>query len=268
MEATAAKRDIVTIGGSAGAVDVVKTIVRSLPADFGAAVFIIVHTSPRLPSHMPDILNRVGPLHVCHAAEGDAIVPGQIYLAPPDRHLIVAENHIHITRGPREGLHRPSINMTFRSAAGAYRERVVGVLLSGMLDDGASGMWEIARHGGVTVVQNPAEAQFPSMPLSALHDVPVDYEARAEEMGPLLNGLVSGTNISEMRLKVNGPGSPELFSGLTCAECRGPLWNRKGGPEEFPFGQNTRAIRRLRLSSMINVLPCAIDSTGHACCHL
>jgi len=123
--------------------------------------------------------------------------------------------------------------MTFRSAAGAYRERVVGVLLSGMLDDGASGMWEIARHGGVTVVQNPAEAQFPSMPLSALHDVPVDYEARAEEMGPLLSGLVSGTNSSEIRPRVNGPETPELFSGLTCPECRGPLWNRKGGPDEF-----------------------------------
>ena len=197
------RRDIIAIGGSAGSIEVLEALVRNLPATFGAAVFVVVHSSPRVPSRLPAILNRLGPLKAEPAIDGESIRSGRIYLPPPDRDLVIAKEHICLTRGPKEGLHPPSINMTFRSAALTYGNRVVGVLLSGMLNDGTSGLWEIAKHGGVTVVQDPAEAQFPSMPLSAVRDVPVDYRVRTGEMGDLLTGLAFGAKIPPLRNGVN-----------------------------------------------------------------
>jgi two-component system chemotaxis response regulator CheB len=186
------KRDIITIGGSAGSVEALQKIVQRLPADFPAAVFVVTHLSPRGKNFLPEILDGRGALPARQAQEGERIQPGEIYIAPPDRHLLVAEHHIHLTRGPKEGLHRPSINVTFRSAAATYGPRVIGVLLSGMLDDGAAGLWEIANRRGATVVQDPAEAPFPSMPLNALQDAAVHYRLSAAEIGPLLPRLVNG----------------------------------------------------------------------------
>jgi two-component system, chemotaxis family, protein-glutamate methylesterase/glutaminase len=136
-------RDIIAIGGSAGSLDALRRILASFTADLPAAVFVVIHLSPRSRSYLPEILQKSTAMLVAQASEGAPIRKGTIYVTPPDRHLILSEDHIHLSRGPKEGLQRPSINVTFRSAAGAYGNRVIGVLLSGMLDDGAAGIWEL-----------------------------------------------------------------------------------------------------------------------------
>lgn len=146
---------------------------------------------------------------------------------------MVSEGHIHLSRGPKEGLQRPSINVAFRSAAASYGSRVIGVLLSGMLDDGAAGIWEIGRRGGVTIVQDPAEAQFPSMPLNALNDAIVHHTMTVSQIGPALSRLVR----EEVMLQLGGSesvpaGETHRFSGFTCPECRGPLYEG-GQPSEY-----------------------------------
>jgi len=227
------KRDIIVAGGSAGALETVKRVASELPADFPAAVFVVLHSPPRERNLLTDLLNRMGQLPACQAREGQSIEPGRIYVPAPDRHLILAENHVHISRGPKEGLQRPGINVTFRSAARSYGKRVIGVLLSGMLDDGASGLWEIARQGGVTIVQDPEEAPFPSMPVNALQDAPIDFRVRAAEMAPLLMSLVSGRAVPHAVEAMSRQADPARFSGFSCPECQGPLWEEPGESHEF-----------------------------------
>ena len=226
-----ANRDIIAIGGSAGSFEAIKQMVGELPSDLPAAVFVVMHISPRTRSYLPDILQRATPLLVVGASEGAPIRKGTLYVSPPDRHLVISQGHIHLSRGPKEGLQRPSINVTFRSAAAAYGERVIGVLLSGMLDDGAAGIWEIARRDGVTVVQDPAEAPFPSMPLNALNDAIVHHTLKVSEIGGTLRRLVE-----EIPSNSKGEEAPDRemtrFSGFTCPECRGPLYEN-GHPAEF-----------------------------------
>jgi two-component system chemotaxis response regulator CheB len=146
--------------------------------------------------------------------------------------LIISQEHIHLSRGPKEGLQRPSINVTFRSAAGTYGNRVIGVLLSGMLDDGAAGIREIARRDGVTIVQDPSEAPFPSMPLNALNDATVHHTLTVAEMGRALNRLVEEEIPSKSTGKEEIAGDMPHFSGFTCPECRGPLYEN-GQRTEF-----------------------------------
>ncbi len=126
-----------------------------LPADFGAVVFIVLHVAPQGSSHMPYILSRAGPLPARHPQDGDPLEPGHIYLAPPDHHLLVEGNRVAVKRGPRENGFRPSIDALFRSVAYYGGRKVIGVILSGMLDDGTSGLWTIKRLGGTAVVQDP-----------------------------------------------------------------------------------------------------------------
>jgi two-component system chemotaxis response regulator CheB len=227
------RRDIVTVGGSAGSLEAMRRIVAQLPADLPASVFVVVHLAPRTRSYLPEILNGGRGL-VKQAKDGERIEPSRVYVTPPDHHLLLAENHIHLSRGPKEGLHRPSINVTFRSAAATYGPWVIGVLLSGMLDDGAAGLWEIGSRGGVTMVQDPAEAPFPSMPLNALQDATVDYRLTAAEIGATLPLLVNGEHTPERRDRMPSEIQYERFSGFTCPECRGPLYERTGpGPTDF-----------------------------------
>jgi two-component system chemotaxis response regulator CheB len=227
-----ANRDIVAIGGSAGSFEAVKRIVRELPADLPAAVFVVFHLSPRTRSYVAEILQKATPLLVVRASEGAPIRKGTLYVTPPDRHLVISRDHIHLSRGPKEGLQRPSINVAFRSAAAAYGERVIGVLLSGMLDDGAAGIWEIARRDGVTIVQDPAEAPFPSMPLNALNDAIVHHTLRVSEIGGTLRRLVEEEIPSNSKSEEAPDREMTRFSGFTCPECRGPLYEN-GHPAEF-----------------------------------
>jgi two-component system, chemotaxis family, protein-glutamate methylesterase/glutaminase len=228
-----AKRDIITIGGSAGGLEALIHVVASLPPDLPAAVFVVLHLSSRSPNYIPEILRKRTAMQVLQASDGERIQTGTIYVAPPDRHLLIGDNHIHLSRGPKEGLQRPSINATFRSAAEACGERVIGVLLSGMLDDGAAGIWEIAKCKGVTVVQDPAEAPFPSMPLSALTDAIVHHTLTVSEIGRLLTRLVDQEITPALRKEEVLNRSMARFSGFTCPECRGPLYENGQKPVEF-----------------------------------
>jgi two-component system, chemotaxis family, protein-glutamate methylesterase/glutaminase len=229
-----AKRDIVVIGGSAGSMEAIQQTLEALPADLPAAVFVIMHLSPSVKSYLTPILDRRTPLVVQAAADGDRIQHGHVYVAQPDRHLLVANDHIHLMRGPKEGLHRPSINVTFRSAATTYGPRVIGVLLSGLLDDGAAGLWEIAQGGGTTLVQDPEDAAFPSMPLNAIQDSRVDFRLKAAEMGNVVASLVTGAaELTQDKFRGPHPANKQ-YLGFTCPECRGPLYTEeKGGLVEF-----------------------------------
>ena len=222
-----AYRDIIAIGASAGGIEALKTLVAGCPEGLAAAVIAIMHLPPGGRSFLAEVLTDAGPLVATEAVDGEPIRQGHIYGAPPDSHLLIAQDTLRLSRGPREGRQRPSINVTFRSAAMSYHERVIGVVLTGMLDDGAAGLWEIKRRGGIAIVQDPEEAVFPSMPLSALQDVEVDYRARLSEMGVLLDRLTA----EELSTEVARPGERQTprFSGLTCPECRGPLWERTLG---------------------------------------
>lgn len=222
------------IGGSAGCFHGLRTIVCGLPADLPAAVFVVIHLRGRSESHLDEVLARLTPLRVVKASEAMPIQSGNIYVAVPDRHLTVGLDHIHVTRSPKEGLHRPSINVSFRSAAAMHRDEVIGVLLSGMLDDGASGLWDVARHGGVTIVQDIEEAPFPSMPMSALEAAPVNYRLKADQIAAVITELVAGVKVNAMQPKnvpiVEAPPQPNIF---TCPECRGPLHKHRDAPIEF-----------------------------------
>jgi two-component system chemotaxis response regulator CheB len=242
--------DLVVIGGSAGAIEALEQLVTRLSGDLQAAVFVVTHLSPRAKSWLPEILKRKSALPVREAQDGERVENGNLYVAPPDRHLLIANGHVHLTRGPKEGLQRPSINVTFRSAATTYGPRVIGVLLSGMLDDGAAGLWEIAQHGGVAIVQDPDEAKFPSMPVSALLDVSVHYRLEARRIGIVVSELVSGERPAPKMPTTNGnKEGGEHFSGFTCPECRGPLYKLdKPGPPEF----KCRVGHVLSLGALIN----------------
>jgi len=217
------RRDIIVIGASAGGVETLQTLVAQLPRDLPAAVFIVVHLYSRSPSLLPQILTRAGQLQAFNPEEATAIEPGQIYVAPPDRHLVIERDHVHLSSGPKEQHHRPSINVTFRTASIAYGERVVGVVLTGEMDDGTAGLWEIKRRGGIAVVQNPEEALFPSMPLSVLREMEVDYTVNLAEVGPLLCRLAVGEG-ERQRTSIPGLVMEPKLTDLTCPDCRGTIW--------------------------------------------
>ena len=141
-------RDIITIGASAGGVEALKRVICELPADLQAAIFVVLHVGRNV-SIMPELLNSCGPLRAFHPHNGEAIEYGRVYFAPPDNHLIIENGHVHLSKGPRENRVRPAVDPLFRSAALAYGPRVIGVILSGMLDDGTLGLWEIKRRGGI-----------------------------------------------------------------------------------------------------------------------
>ncbi|HEX8499644.1 MAG TPA: chemotaxis protein CheB [Pyrinomonadaceae bacterium] len=189
-------RDIVVVGTSGGGVEALKTLVGGLPADFPGSVFVVMHAAPDSPGVLGQILDRSGPLPAANAVNRERIVPGRIYVAAPDRHLLLEPGVVRVTHGPKENRFRPAVDPLFRSAAQTYGPRVVGVILTGGLDDGTSGLWAVKRLGGLAVVQDPDEAFMPSMPLSALRGVEVDHTLPLAEVAPLLARLAS-TSVAE-----------------------------------------------------------------------
>ncbi|MGI4946927.1 MAG: chemotaxis protein CheB [Janthinobacterium lividum] len=181
---------IVVIGASAGGVDALRSLATALPGEFPAAVFVVLHIGAHK-SQLPWLLNQTGSLRACHPKDGDPIHAGHIYVAPPDHHLLVEPGHVRLTRGPRENWARPAVDPLFRSAARAYGPGVIGVILTGGLNDGTAGLFEIKQHGGVTVVQDPDDAENPSMPQSALRHVAVDHCLPLRDIAALLAVLVS-----------------------------------------------------------------------------
>jgi two-component system chemotaxis response regulator CheB len=184
-------KDIIVVGASVGGIEALRTIAGGLPKEFPASVFIVLHTSPEAPGILADIIDRAGALPAAYAADGERIQPGRIYVAPPDRHLIIEPNRVRLTRGPKENRSRPAVDPLFRSAAQVYGPRVIGVILTGYLDDGTAGLWAVKQLGGTAIVQDPHEALAPSMPASALRQVRVDYCLPVAEIASLLVSLTA-----------------------------------------------------------------------------
>jgi two-component system chemotaxis response regulator CheB len=219
-------RDIIVIGASAGGVEALKTVICALPGNLQAAIFIVLHVG-RTPSIMPEILNSCGSLRAIHPHNCEAIQYGRVYIAPPDNHLIIESGHVHLSKGPRENRARPAIDPLFRSAALVYGRRVIGVVLSGMLDDGTLGLWEIKRRGGIAIVQDPQDSMYPDMPRSAVANVPVDYSASLSEISSLLQKVCCETIETEMHEPLE-ESKPENTT-LTCPDCHGPLQRIRHG---------------------------------------
>jgi two-component system chemotaxis response regulator CheB len=184
------RRDVVVVGGSAGAVEALRTVLTGLPHDFHAAVLVVIHISPSGPTRLPEILQRGCALTVEWATGDEPLAPGRVYLAPPDRHLVVMPGRVLLTHAPRENHSRPAIDPLFRSAALAYGPRVIGVVVSGRLDDGTAGLWAVKERGGIAVVQDPDNAAHADMPRNALHYTVADHIVDAADIGPLLVRLV------------------------------------------------------------------------------
>lgn len=199
----AATRDIIVIGASAGGIQALSKLVTDLPADLPAAVLLVLHVAANFPSLLPQILSRESHLPAAHAKNGEEIVHGRIYVAPPDLHLLIENKQIKLVHGPRENLHRPSIDALFRSAARWAGPRVIGVILTGARSDGTVGMRAIKLRGGITIVQDPLEAPFPSMPMSVMQNMRVDYSMPLSEIGSLLNHLSRETVPEESRYAVS-----------------------------------------------------------------
>jgi len=214
---------------------------EKLPPNLPAAVFVVLHISPDGFSALPAILSRSGYLPAVHPSEGEVIQPGRVYVAPPDRHLAIMNSHIHLSRNASENGHRPAVDVLFRSAARAYGSRVVGVVLTGNLDDGTSGLAAIKECGGVAVVQDPRDADYPGMPKSAIANVEIDRVLPLGEIGGLLTHLLYEPRPADDGLCQEVEEEPDDMgimedpeakghepSGLTCPECGGSLFEKPG----------------------------------------
>lgn len=190
MGQSSAVRKLVVIGASAGGVEAISTIVSKLPPDLNAAVFVVLHIPHNATSYLPQILSRAGPLRAIHPDAESRIEPGVIYVAPPDKHLLITYGKVITVRGPRENGHRPAVDPLFRSAAESYGSDVIGVVLSGNLDDGTAGLAAIKQQGGIAIVQSPKEALYQGMPVSAIEHVVVDHVLPLDEIVPAVLRLI------------------------------------------------------------------------------
>jgi two-component system chemotaxis response regulator CheB len=221
-------RDIIVMGASAGGVEAFRSILANLPKDLPAAVLIVLHISPDHPSVLPRILDAAGPLRAAHAQDGEALEHGRVYVAPPDRHLVVDDGVVRLSRSPREGGHRPAVDPLFRTAARFHGTRVIAVVLSGALDDGTAGLVAVKQRGGMAVVQDPADASCGDMPRSALENVEVDYCLPASGIPRLLEKL------SREPVELHSPIPPLLEQETDIALERNPVSESPPGkPSEF-----------------------------------
>lgn len=223
----AAEFPVVAIGGSAGALEALQTMVSGLSPDFAGAIFITTHTPTDAVSALPHILGRRSSLFVGHALDGAPIMPGRILIAPPDHHLTFTDGVMRVIDGPTENNSRPSIDVMFRSAASSFDSRLCGVLLSGTLDDGVSGLKAIHAAGGMVMVQDPEDAQFSDMPQNALNTGIVDRHLPAGGLVPAIEAWMRGLSPSPPSAAAKTTdderviGTPSVF---TCPDCSGTLW--------------------------------------------
>ncbi len=244
MQAAVPTRDIVVIGGSAGAFEVVRTLLSELPPDLPATLFLVLHLGHA--SRLASLLDRASALPVMEARAGMVPKRGHVYVAVPGKHLLLHDNHILLRRGPRENYARPAIDPLFRSAAATFGPRVIGLVLSGSLSDGSSGLRAIKRCGGLALVQSPDEAIVSSMPRAALRHAEIDEILTTVQLAPMLSRLVrwaapepvpvpfdvkleaaiAAQEIADMKVD-DMLGKPSRF---TCPECHGALWEIEDGP--------------------------------------
>ncbi|MGV3773806.1 MAG: chemotaxis protein CheB [Verrucomicrobiales bacterium] len=241
-------KDIVVIGASTGGIEALQKIVHDLPVNYQGTIFVVVHTSSSSPNVLHKILANAGKLPASTGKDWEEFRPGHIYVAPADYHFIIEKaGHMRLSRGPKENRFRPAVDPLFRSAAYAFGPRVVGIVLTGFLDDGTAGLWAVKEQGGTAIVQNPEEAMAPPMPLNALKHVEVDHCITLQKIPPLLIQL-SNTPASEkgvkpvtkrMQAEVNIAkedkainsgilewGEPSIYA---CPECHGVLLQLKEG---------------------------------------
>ncbi len=230
---------LVVVGASAGGVGPLLDLAASLPADLPASVCIVLHVGAQR-SILPQLLSSCGALPARHPADGEALRPGQVYVAPPDRHLLVDADRVRLFHGPRENHARPAIDPLFRSAAIHWGSRCIGVVLSGAMDDGSAGLAAIKASGGAALVQDPQTAFDPSMPHSAMARVAVDHKAEPAALGQFISqfvticgsvppGAVPEELVAEHAVFEGDRPMDQLArigrpSGLTCPECGGALW--------------------------------------------
>jgi two-component system, chemotaxis family, protein-glutamate methylesterase/glutaminase len=189
--------DIIAIGASAGGVEAVIKIAANLPATLPAAVLVVIHVSPDSASLLPAILKRSSIWNAVQPEDGTPIEHGHIYVAPPDRHMVVeAGDRIRIIQGPKHNRHRPAIDPLFRSVADIYSQRAIGIVLTGFLADGSSGLAMIKHAGGIAIIQDPNDALVPSMPRRALERVSPDYCLPLDQIPAALSSIVRGGNHS------------------------------------------------------------------------
>ncbi len=239
------------LGASAGGFDAIRSIIAGLPRHLEAAVFVVWHMAPDVRGILPDVLNTLQTLPAGHAIDHEPIRNGRIYVAPPDRHLLIENDHIRVTQGPKENRFRPAIDPLFRSAAFTFGTRVIGIVLSGGLDDGSAGLWTIKQRGGLAIVQDPEEADVPAMPQNALATIEADYILRTadipavlirlvkEEMPKPLPGPVSAEEVEktarEINIQLESDTLQQHVMGLgqlspyTCPECHGVLTTLREG---------------------------------------
>lgn len=234
-------RDIVVVAASLGGLQALRKILSSLPPDLPASVFIVMHVGAR-PSQLPEIFQTDCPLPVMHAQDGQSIAQATVYVAPPDRHLLVRNGVIVLSSGPKENFSRPAADPLFRSAAVEYGPRAIGVILTGKLDDGAAGLKAVDACGGFTIVQDPSSCVAPDMPKAALQAVSPDRVVPLEDIAPaivsaLTDGSRKGARMNERerialetKIALTGKSSPGDLerlgyrSGLTCPDCGGVVW--------------------------------------------
>ena len=248
-------RDIVVVGASSGGIEALNLVVSGLPSDLPAAVFVVQHTAAHSENYLATMLGRNTPLAVKTAADGESIRPGVCYIAPADNHLLVDRDQVFLSRGPRENRVRPAVDPLFRSAALSHGRRVIGVILSGSLDDGTAGLTAVKDAGGIAVVQDPATALTPDMPRSAISYVAIDHIVPAAGIGPLIDRLTreeigsegsTSADIGsdngarrEVEIMQNGTGDIDRAIKLgkmipaSCPDCGGPLWEMDGPFSRF-----------------------------------
>jgi two-component system chemotaxis response regulator CheB len=238
---------LITIGAASGGVAALKKLVADLPADLNAPVLIVLHAHSSGGPQMDRILGAVGKLPVKYAVDGVLMVPGTIYVAPVDRHLLVEDEILRLVRGPKENGHRPAIDPLFRTAAISFGSRAIAVILTGSLNDGTAGMIGVKDCGGTAVVQDPKDAEVPQMPLCAMTHLKVDHCLPIGEIGPLLARLATEPPVIDpgaapsdaLKLEASiaamqnqdGSVADEIGkrSTLSCPECHGPLWQIDDG---------------------------------------
>jgi two-component system chemotaxis response regulator CheB len=234
---------VVLIGASAGGVTALLEISEHLPEFFPAPVCVVQHIGSN-PSLLPELLRFRGPNHAMHAQDGERLTSGTLHIAPPDQHLLLDHDILRLSHGPKENHARPAIDPLFRTAALTLGARVIGVILTGQMDDGTAGLKAIKACGGITIVQDPDTALEPEMPRSALRNVDVDYCVPLEEIAPLLARLVD----TPAAMRTPRPAPEEVVrevainrgdatvenlkdiaspSSLTCPDCGGGLWEMK-----------------------------------------
>jgi len=236
-------RDIVVIGGSSGSIEALRLLLARIPADIPATFLVVVHTSETGPYLLPKLLRRDTALELAPVEDKMSIEYGQIYIARPNLHLLLEDEHLRVVFGPKENRLRPAIDTLFRSVAFAHRSHVIGILLSGGLDDGVAGLWDIHCSGGVTIVQDPDSAVFAELPHNALNAMAVDYVAPPEKIAQILQDL-AGTPADKAenppkeqdRIRLENSIETEAvdhteklqqigeLSGYACPGCGGPLW--------------------------------------------